>query len=100
MRVAEDARYGVAASVDEQAGTITLRATDGYLRRTVTGGGAMDANVGDWMTRTPLSIGPDELASEALRQMQNRSVTMLLVLDDRRLAGVIHMHDVLRVGIA
>lgn len=93
------ARFGGTAVVDAEHRLIG-GFTDGDLRRTITGGGTMDAPVGAWMTRDPLTIGPDELGSEALRQMQANSVTMLFVVDTARLVGVIHMHDTLRVGIA
>ncbi|RZM19959.1 MAG: CBS domain-containing protein, partial [Sphingomonas sp.] len=56
--------------------------------------------VGDLMTRNPLTIAPGELASEALRRMQGKSVMMLFVAKAGRLEGVIHMHDTLRAGIA
>jgi arabinose-5-phosphate isomerase len=93
------ARYGSTAVVG--ADNMLLGAfTDGDLRRTITGGSMMDARVGDLMTRTPLTIAPGELASEALRRMQDKSVMMLFVAKGGRLVGVIHMHDALRVGIA
>ncbi len=93
------ARYGSTAVIDQD--NMLLGAfTDGDLRRTITGGGTMDARVGDLMTRNPLSIGPGELASDALRRMQERSVMMLFVAKAGRLEGVIHMHDALRAGIA
>ncbi|WP_380787659.1 SIS domain-containing protein [Sphingomonas sp. R86521] len=93
------ARYGSTAVIDED--NMLLGAfTDGDLRRTITGGCTMDARVGDLMTRTPLTIAPGELASEALRRMQEKSVMMLFVAKAGRLEGVIHMHDTLRAGIA
>jgi arabinose-5-phosphate isomerase len=93
------ARYGGTAVVDRD--NMLLGAfTDGDLRRAITGGGNMDARVGDLMTRNPLTIAPGELASEALRRMQNKSVMMLFVANAGRLEGVIHMHDTLRAGIA
>lgn len=93
------ARYGSTAVIDED--NMLLGAfTDGDLRRTITGGCTMDARVGDLMTRTPLTIAPGELASEALRRMQEKSVMMLFVAKAGRLEGVIHMHDTLHAGIA
>ncbi len=93
------ARYGGTAVIDGD--NMLLGAfTDGDLRRTITGGYTMDARVGDLMTRTPLTIAPGELASEALRRMQSKSVMMLFVANAGRLEGVIHLHDTLRAGIA
>jgi arabinose-5-phosphate isomerase len=51
------------------------------------------------MTTAPLWIAPDELASEALRRMQERAVTLLFVCDRDRLVGAVHLHDVLRAGL-
>lgn len=93
------ARFGGTAVVDPDDRLVGAF-TDGDLRRTITGGGNMDACVGAWMTRDPLRIGPNELASEALRRMQSSSVTMMFVVDGTHLLGVIHMHDTLRAGIA
>lgn len=93
------ARYGGTAVIDQD--NMLLGAfTDGDLRRTITGGSGMDARVGNLMTRSPLTIAPNELASEALRRMQSNSVMMLFVANAGRLEGVIHMHDTLRAGIA
>ena len=76
--------------------------TDGDLRR------AMDPNllsrqVGQIMTHDPRTIGPDALADEALRAMNasERRVTALFVVDrDRVPVGILHLHDLLRVGQA
>ncbi|TXC72694.1 KpsF/GutQ family sugar-phosphate isomerase [Sphingomonas ginsenosidivorax] len=93
------ARYGSTAVIDES--NMLLGAfTDGDLRRAITGGHTMEARVGDLMTRNPLTVAPGELASEALRRMQSKSVMMLFVAQAGRLEGVIHMHDTLRAGIA
>lgn len=74
--------------------------TDGDLRR------AMDPNllsrsVGEIMTQDPRTIGPDALADEALRAMNaaERRVTTLFVVDGARVPlGILHVHDLLRVG--
>jgi arabinose-5-phosphate isomerase len=52
------------------------------------------------MTVTPQAIGPDELASEALRIMHDRNITLLFVCDKGRLVGALHMHDLLHAGVA
>jgi arabinose-5-phosphate isomerase len=93
------ARYGGTAVIDSER-TLLGAFTDGDLRRAITGGSNMEARVGDLMTRNPLTIAPGELASEALRRMQGKSVMMLFVAKAGRLEGVIHMHDTLRAGIA
>ena len=55
------------------------------------------------MNPTPTVIGPDMLAVRALRLMEEREegpVTLLIVVDDdQRPIGLIHIHDVLRAGL-
>jgi arabinose-5-phosphate isomerase len=50
---------------------------------------------GDFMTRTPASVGPEGLALEAAAQMEARKITFLLVLSEGRPVGVLHIHDLL-----
>lgn len=94
------ARFGGTAVVDD-AGRLIGAFTDGDLRRTFTGGAAMSARVGDWMTLQPCAVAPREFASQALRRMQGESIMLLFVVDpDQRLLGVVHMHDLLKAGTA
>ena len=80
--------------------------TDGDLRRALEAGGAttlLGRTAGEVMTRDPRSIGPDALAAEALRAMNGppRPITTLFVLDEaRRPLGILHIHDLLRAGVA
>ncbi len=78
--------------------------TDGDLRRAILRGGDMaQMIVGEVMTRAPLTIGADALAAEALRAMnaRGRPVTSLFVLDAAGApVGLLHVHDLLRAGIA
>jgi arabinose-5-phosphate isomerase len=55
------------------------------------------------MTVSPRTIGPDSLAAEALHAMNahDRPVTALFVVDSAgRVVGVLHIHDLLRAGLA
>jgi arabinose-5-phosphate isomerase len=52
------------------------------------------------MTRHPKSIEPDALTSEALEQLNSLKITSLFVIDpDRRPLGLVHIHDLLRIGL-
>ena len=76
--------------------------TDGDLRRHM-GPDLLDRLVADVMTASPLTIGPDALAVEALRIMNDRPrpITSLFVVDpDGAPIGLLHVHDLLRAGIA
>ena len=75
--------------------------TDGDLRRHMAG--LLDHVAGEVMTRNPRSIGPDVLAEQAVAVMNDAKITTLFVVDpvgSRQVAGIIHIHDCLRAGIA
>jgi arabinose-5-phosphate isomerase len=68
--------------------------TDGDLRRHMERAGQiMEKAAGDVMTREPVAIPPSTLATEALNMMEGRKITSIVVVDDGRLAGVVHLHD-------
>ncbi len=70
--------------------------TDGDLRRLMQqrGAAAIELVVGDCMNRNPRTIAPGELAGSALRMMEERKITSLVVADaERRPLGVVHLHD-------
>jgi arabinose-5-phosphate isomerase len=76
--------------------------TDGDLRRAM-GPDLLTRTVDDVMTRSPRTIGPDALAAEALHAMNahQRPVTALFVVGaDGKVAGILHIHDLLRAGVA
>ncbi|MDA8170145.1 MAG: KpsF/GutQ family sugar-phosphate isomerase [Nitrospiraceae bacterium] len=77
--------------------------TDGDLRRGIErfGKELFDMKAEDVMTRNPRSISAGELAAKALSIMEARSITALAVLDAHgRAEGIIHIHDILKKGIA
>jgi arabinose-5-phosphate isomerase len=77
--------------------------TDGDLRRGLEAGAAafMARKAGEAMTRAPRTVRPDTLAAEALHEMNARSITALFVLDEGgRPVGILHIHDLLRAGVA
>jgi arabinose-5-phosphate isomerase len=92
--------YGGVAIVDE-TGRLVGALTDGDVRRSV-GRASPDSPVADFMTRTPVSVEPDVLATEAMRLMNERErpFQLLFVSEGGRLVGAVHMHDFLRAGIA
>ncbi len=54
----------------------------------------------DAMTPTPVTIGPEALATEALKLMEQRKITSLPVVDDdRSLLGVVQIHDLWRTEL-
>src|SRR5690606_24600700 len=91
-------RLGMTAIVDGDGRLLGLY-TDGDLRRTLADP-SVDvhaARIADVMTRSPVSIDADALASEAARVMEDRKITMLPVLDDaRRVVGELSFLDLFR----
>jgi arabinose-5-phosphate isomerase len=74
--------------------------TDGDLRRLHLRGGPFDARrAGEVATRSPKTIGADDLAAKALEAMEGRITSLVVVDDAQRPRGVIHMHDILRAKI-
>ncbi|MFH0809289.1 MAG: KpsF/GutQ family sugar-phosphate isomerase [Pseudomonadota bacterium] len=74
--------------------------TDGDLRRAIERNRFIDAlNAADAMTRDPKTICQDALAAEALDLMEKSLITILpIVSAEGRLAGIIHLHDLLGKG--
>ncbi|HTL50388.1 MAG TPA: KpsF/GutQ family sugar-phosphate isomerase [Steroidobacteraceae bacterium] len=93
-------RLGLTAVVDGDRRVVGIF-TDGDLRR------ALDRRVdihhstmADVMTLSPRTIGPGELAAEAVLMMEKHSINGLLVLDESgRLVGALNVHDLLRAGV-
>jgi arabinose-5-phosphate isomerase len=93
-------RLGLTAIVDPD-GRVAGIFTDGDLRR------ALDRKIdvhkstmADVMTRGGRSIGPNELAAEAVLMMEKHSINGLLVLDENGvLVGALNVHDLLRAGV-
>lgn len=71
--------------------------TDGDLRRLMEkhGGATLAMTAGDCMVRTPQTIGPKFLASEALNLMEKKKITSVVVVDpaSQKVVGVVHLHD-------
>jgi len=91
-------RFGCVGIADADGDFLGI-ITDGDLRRHM-GDSLLTALAGDVMTTAPKTIGPDVLASEALAIMNDRSITNLFVIDNRRPCGILHIHDCLRAGVA
>ena len=72
--------------------------TDGDLRRQMSASiNLLERTAGDIMTRNPLTVRRGTLAVEVLRIFEERKITSIIVVDDEgRLDGVVHMHDLWR----
>ena len=85
---------GMTCVVDD-ADTLLGIITDGDLRRHMDKApGILELTAGHVMTRDPVTIPPTTLAAEALRIMEQRKITSIVVdAGGRRVAGVVHLHD-------
>jgi arabinose-5-phosphate isomerase len=74
--------------------------TDGDLRRMLEKNSDISIlKAADIMTKNPRTIASDTLAVNALAIMRENNITQLLVVDQHKYRGVIHLHDILREGI-
>jgi arabinose-5-phosphate isomerase len=90
--------------VTDKKGDLIGVITDGDLRRALEKGmDIFNCSASDLMTKGPKRIKRNELAARALQQMEEYSITSLFVFDENGSGspvGVIHLHDLLKAGIA
>lgn len=90
--------------VCDSAGALKGVITDGDLRRSLEKGySILNQSAAEIMKRGPLRIKRDELAAAALQIMEHRAITSLFVFDDDDSVspcGIVHLHDILKAGIA
>jgi arabinose-5-phosphate isomerase len=92
-------RLGMTTVVDDMEQLLGV-ITDGDLRRCLERGVDVGAErAGELASKNPKTIGPDELAARAVQTMEQFSITSLVVCEERRVIGVIHLHDLLKSGI-
>jgi arabinose-5-phosphate isomerase len=91
-------RFGIAVVVDQDQRLVGV-ISDGDLRRNIAG--LMDLRAGDITTRNPVTVTPDMLAAKALALVNAQEISVLPVVDaQNRPVGVLHIHDLLRAGVA
>lgn len=93
-------KLGMTCVVDA-SGRLVGVLTDGDLRRRLLATERpLAGRVAEAMTRSPVTIAPDALAGEALRVLEERKITSLAVVEpDRKLAGVLQIHDLWRTQL-
>ncbi len=90
-------RFGCVCIVGDD-GRLAGIVTDGDLARN------LDRNLGtlvvdDIMTTSPKTIGPDTLTGEAIGILEENRISALVVVEDERPIGIVHFHDLLRIGV-
>ncbi len=94
-------RLGITTVLDD-SGVVKGVITDGDLRRIIEreGEGMFSLTAGEVMTRNPKTISREALAAKALNVMERHSITALVVVDENnRPVGLLHMHDILKAGV-
>jgi arabinose-5-phosphate isomerase len=95
-------RLGVTTVVD-RADKLVGIITDGDLRRLIEG--HQNKNIWvlraiDFMTKNPKTIDGDALAMSALQKMEEYAITSLVIVnEENRLEGIVHLHDILKAEI-
>ncbi len=96
-------RLGVTAVLGEDGGLIGV-ITDGDLRRGLEkGGDLLTRGIHEVMTPDPKTIHREDLAAKAMQYMETYSITSLIVLssgEKETVEGIVHIHDLLKAGIA
>ena len=101
IKTISEYKLGMAMIVDA-SGYLAGVLTDGDIRRTIIKhSNTTDLSVKDVMTVNPKRITEDAYAASALNLMEKYSITALAVVDENNTpTGVIHVHDLLRAGVA
>ncbi len=95
----EMSRKGIGiTSVLDDAGRVMGIISDGDLRRHLEHDDQLlKLNAEDVMTRDPITIDGEDLATKALNLMEQKRITSLLIMDqDKKIQGIIHLHDLWR----
>ncbi len=90
--------FGCLGVVDGKGKLIGM-VTDGDLRRHM-GADLLKATTAEIMTRKPKTVAPQMLASAALEVLNASRITALFVVDKGKPVGILHVHDLLRAGVA
>jgi arabinose-5-phosphate isomerase len=92
-------RLGLTAVLNQE-GQLQGIITDGDLRRMLEKSSSIDQiTAADILSPKPKTITPETLAVEALELMRKNDISALLVVEDQRYLGVLHLHDLVREGI-
>jgi len=97
IRVINEKKFGVTVVINDRQEVVGI-ITDGDLRRMLLKGvNFSGTRASDCMTINPLSIGAENLAVEALRILEEKAITSLVVKNGQnRLLGLLHLHDLWR----
>lgn len=94
-------RRGIVMIVDDTSKVIGLMTAGDLARLLERDGDVMSIRVSEVMTVNPRIVNPDELGSAAVHAMEQHGIMAMPVLaPDGSLVGVVHLHDLMRAGVA
>jgi arabinose-5-phosphate isomerase len=85
--------------ITDTRGQIVGIITDGDLRRNMRPG-LTEAKVDEIMTKGPKICRPDQLVSEIIEILNSSKITTIFVVENAKPVGIVHLHDLLRIGVA
>jgi arabinose-5-phosphate isomerase len=92
-------RLGATAVIDKDQYLLGI-ITDGDLRRMLEKGTDFNGiTAADIMTKSPKTIAPEAMAVDAFRLMQQHSITQIIVTENEKYLGIVHLHDLIREGM-
>ncbi|HEY6578516.1 MAG TPA: KpsF/GutQ family sugar-phosphate isomerase [Rhizomicrobium sp.] len=101
LQVMREKRFGCAGIADRDGSLVGIF-TDGDLQRAI-GRITPDSVIAEWMTKSPKTAAPADLAAQALATMNHHKINVLFVTEPsdsaRRPLGILHLHDCLRAGL-
>ncbi|MGH7563417.1 MAG: KpsF/GutQ family sugar-phosphate isomerase [Gemmatimonadota bacterium] len=93
-------KRGTVPVVDEDRAVVGVVTNGDLMRLMERTDRVFDVPVREVMTGDPKVTRPDALAAAAVNQMENHGImAMPVVDDDRRLLGIVHLHDCMRAGV-
>lgn len=98
MKTLSHKRFGCVAVIDGN-GKLAGIVTEGDLARNLHRN-LSELSVDDVMTKKPRTISPTALISSALSILDEHNISVLIVVEDDLPVGIIHFHDLLRIGAA
>jgi arabinose-5-phosphate isomerase len=88
--------FGCVAAFDDSGALVGI-VTDGDLRHHLQSNFSLETPVAEVMTRTPRTISPDTLVAEALEKISRKGAA-LPVVENGVVVGIVHFHDLMRIG--
>jgi len=85
--------------ITDPRGQVVGIITDGDLRRHMRPG-LTEAKVEEIMTKGPKICRPDQLVSEVIETLNSSKITTIFVVENAKPVGIVHLHDLLRIGVA